>query len=98
MKLQLLVRPIIHKTQLFMKCKYLQNIIICAIQSFMKYNLLCNSIIYISKHNRNVTIELIKVGGWTGWGSGAKRNGGDPLRFIAPLYSRRIFAANNLLF
>jgi hypothetical protein len=20
----------------------------------------------------------IKVGGWTGWGSGAKRNGGDP--------------------
>jgi hypothetical protein len=22
--------------------------------------------------------EAIKVGGWTGWGSGAKRNGGDP--------------------
>jgi hypothetical protein len=22
--------------------------------------------------------DTIKVGGWTGWGSGAKRNGGDP--------------------
>jgi hypothetical protein len=23
-------------------------------------------------------MKTIKVGGWTGWGSGAKRNGGDP--------------------
>jgi hypothetical protein len=30
--------------------------------------------------------ETIKVGGWTGWGSGAKRNGGDPPHRIATIY------------
>jgi hypothetical protein len=30
--------------------------------------------------------ETIKVGGWTGWGSGAKRNGGDPPHCTATVY------------
>jgi hypothetical protein len=28
----------------------------------------------------------IKVGGWTGWGSGAKRNGGDPPHCTVTVY------------
>jgi hypothetical protein len=30
--------------------------------------------------------ETIKVGGWTGWGSGAKRNGGDPPHCTATIH------------
>jgi hypothetical protein len=38
--------------------------------------------------------ETIKVGGWTGWGSGAKRNGGGPLRFIAPSHNHIYFTTD----
>jgi hypothetical protein len=41
--------------------------------------------------------ETIKIGGWSGWGSGAKRNGGDPLRFIAP-YTVTMYLATDYHF
>jgi hypothetical protein len=36
---------------------------------------------------------ILFIGGWTGWGSGAKRNGGDPphrtaIIYLATLYKR----------